>query len=749
MTKPAKKEKKRLQKEAAEKIQPEARSEARPEAHPEAQSEVQPKIQPEDITGLPRIYQSGAPAALRAFLLANVGPKVAILHAPTGAGKTFSACRLSAEFVRKLRKKGVRLSANILMPFRVSVKAMHSYLMKVDAERSEGLKYGYGISGDSMRSHADDCTLQTTGYFLESFINQRVSDELKVIMLDEAHDASWQTDLVLSYLMWRIKKGDNIKLIISSATLDVQKIQLQYGVETLPIVMEEENKNHVIIFNDDGFYSPISDISRSLAQTFYKVICDTVRRAYAESKTGHVLVLMPGQDEIAKAIEEMEKSYPLDAKAMVIGLHSQLSKEDITFAIADPEDPQTRKVIFSTNVVENAITINGLSAVVDSCVRKEIHVTEDGITELVMSMASKSNCIQAAGRCGRQGVKGLVYITIPEWRFESLQPFSLNEVERNPLYNQLMKIFSHSLPHNEILSHVSPTKLRRDISYLMSHGMIEEVGENLFAPTESGRMISRMPCGIRVGNFVVKCIEFVDEFLSKREVSKKFAQAFKTQFYFYACLTAAWIEHNGSVFENVFRRPQESNDDFHARLELTEEIQAELFGEDCYDTFLNIWSDSHKAGNNFFKWCKDHRIFSKALIEIDRSTKDMARALSSILNIDIPFMNEVLDFENIVGMSLKDLMLSPMVQAFNNSLFCYGGPPKRMGQKPEYTPLVSGKRDIYGSKYIFDRSAKNGIGDGRPVNPNIVALNIRQKGNMFFLSSIVSITPPLVAPQPQ
>lgn len=284
---------------------------------------------------LPRIYESDIPDRLVKFLQTN--DKVAVVYAPTGAGKTVACSRIIADTIKQLRKTGQNCSGSVLMPYRVSVKEMYNYLNAMKVQFNEDHTYGYGISGDTRRTEKDDVVLQTVGYFLEGFVGATAdSHRLKVIMLDEAHDVSWQTDLVLSLLMWRIKKGDNIKLIVSSATLDVQKIEKQYGIRTVNLIMGQEKKRHVVTFNENVGYSPLE--GQKVSEGFYDVMVKTVASAYNTTKTGHILVLMPGQEEIAKLIDKLGNNRDIDANAMFIGLHSQLSKDDIQFAINAPEE---------------------------------------------------------------------------------------------------------------------------------------------------------------------------------------------------------------------------------------------------------------------------------------------------------------------------------------------------------------------------------------------------------------------------
>lgn len=373
---------------------------------------------------------------------------------------------------------------------------------------------------------------------------------------------------------------------------------------------------------------------------------------------------------------------------------------------------------------------------IDSCLRKELFVDQDGINELRLTLASQSNIVQAYGRCGRQGVDGFAFITISNKMFETLQQFSTNEIERNPLYPQMIKIFKHNLPYLELLSHVPRSKVDGDIAYLEKHEMIIKNNDG-FKLTKTGEIISQLPCGIRVGRFVVKSIDYIEKLVTLEKCGPKKMYEVRSRFYYYVCLTAAWIERGSSVFEHVFRRPRESAEAFELRKEQAEDAQSEFYGSDCFQTFFNVWFSSFSSGKNLHDWCRDNKIFYKAIIEIDRSSKDLANALSRVLRVNIPVMTMVHDFTSATGHGLHQMMADPMTTAFSDALFSYGGPPKRFGQKPEYVPVSF--NGGYMAKFIMDRAVKSGVAEGEPNTPRVLALNIRRKGNMYFLSSIVCV----------
>ena len=698
------------------------------------------------IDNLPRLYKkTWVIEKIKAYLSGSIPcdknnnnsrhPTISIVHAPTGMGKTVACSRLIAEEVARNRSKGIRCIGKVLMPYRVSVNEMARYLTNLNTIFGESYEYGSAVGGDVRYRPTDDVVLQTVGYFLQGFVRGMFNPSvLQLVMLDEAHDSSWQTDLAIAYLMKAIKEGANIRLIVSSATLDVQKIEKQYDVNVNLISVEEteEEKRHLIEFNSSRNYLPIVD--QKISSTFYKTLTDAIWKIFNATTTGNILIMMPGSEEIDRLIECLRKLFPNVSNVVVVPLHSQLSKEDIQFAINGSGDPDMRYIIIATNIVENAITINGLTGVIDSCLRKEYYVDKDGVGELRIVMASRTNIIQAYGRCGRQGVQGIVYITISEEMYDTLPQFSLNEVERNPLYPQLMMIIRNGHNPYDVLSHVQTALLDDDLDYLERFEMIEKNDDGSYRHTEAGEIISMLPCGIRIGKFIFNAIKYADViFDPTNTMSRSDLLNARSMFFHYTCLVASWVENGNSVFERVSRRPTETIDEYETRKEDATYLHERFYGSDCIETLFKVFFGSFES-ENLYEWCHKNGIFYKTLIEIERNAKDIQRVLEDVVQHRIYTEKSVYDFVKDMGRDIYELLSVPLVDAFSDSVFYYGSPPRKNGQNAEYLPK---SRSFTSAKYVIDRSAKSLLGDNRPPTSHILALNIRRKGTMHFMTHIV------------
>lgn len=575
---------------------------------------------------LPKMYTTDIPAKIEEFLKTG-SKKIGIVYAPTGYGKTVTGCRIIAKVINEIRRTTSRkITGEILMPFRVSVKEMYNYLIKLGSEEGETLEYGYAMGqGDTNTSPQDDAVVQTVGYWKYRFIQSLDDDTEKIIMLDEAHDISWETNFVLNMLMWKISKGSPIKLLISSATLDVTKISKTYGIEPELFAVNADLANQDLFYNPRHF-NPLTGLRNN---ELFKLIIANIRSAYTNPLVDrHILVLMPGEQEIKNLIFMLNRDKELSSEFLILPLYSTVGEENIKLAITNNEK---RKIIVATNMVENAITIDDLSATVDSCIRKETYIDKYNIQELRKVIASQASIKQTAGRSGRQGKRGQAYFVISETQFNHALEFSLNEVEKGPIHEQLLVMIKNNLPYSEILKSIEPSKISRDIDYLIENGIIEE-SRGTYILTDKGKIISDFNVGMNAAIFIVNCILFAK------------SNRIDDSYYYYVTLITTWIDSGKSIF-------YEPNDKTSSRYQ-------ELLRDDSLETFLNVW-DKYNESKDKSKWCFDYNIQNKVLKEINDNCKYIFRTLTSTYKVKKSNLTYVAkSYSDVKEMVINQLLLS-------------------------------------------------------------------------------------------
>ena len=675
-----------------------------PSPEPVRRKEIKKKVE----QTLPLIWNTDIPNTLKLALLENL-KKIIIVSAPTGFGKTVLVCYLLALINQISAEEGINITCIALMPFRVSIKEMFGYLGKL----FPNLHFGYAMRGDSRISPKDNCRIMTVGYWLEQFFSQYrekgLPQERLCIMVDEAHDATWQTDLALRMLLWAQAKGSPIQIIVSSATLDISETTKTLKDETLIFSVDNKEPNVDIIFLDHY----LQTINRGkITPECLKEMAKTLKNVHGKTQTGDILIMLPGQEEIDSFIQIIEKDSQFKDVA-IRPLYSQLQANEIKLAI-DVDSEGKRKFIISTNIVENAITIDNLSCVIDSGLRKVNKICENGISQLVIEPAAQSNLKQSFGRVGRQGSRGTAYLMMPSYEFDYRKKYAENEVHNNPLYLQIIKLAHNKLPIKEILSHVSPHRIEMDTKFLVKHGALEygEDKDTIFV-TELGKIMAHLPLSIRASHFlayIVKNMSFDDNTL------------------YIACVIASWIDSKSSIFFKPSRKPNEDKEVYESRLEDILELQKDFCKKDCVGTMLNVWfsswaiPDKYKGG--FHGWCKDKGIFDRTLKDMNNDVNHIIRALSEIgCIVHVP---TVLQCEAI----LEDLYVPigniiPAIEiAFVDWVFV----------KHPYLDEYYGTNLFSSDKYNIDRNAQTREHD------KCIALGLRRiSPNRIVLSNIVNL----------
>lgn len=737
----------------------------------------------------PKIWNTDIPNRLHAALSDPAGPSVILIQAPTGFGKT---ALVATELAQLHVNNPTYQPSCILMPFRISVKEMHKFASALSPQ----LKFGYGMRGDTVQTPQDDCRLFTVGYWLEIFLGSLAGSQQDFsqtkplcVTLDEVHDASWQTDLTLRLLLWAQRRGYPLRIVLASATMNVAEIMSSLPADHLVLSVPQETANvevhywplHCDRLSEKGKFS--DEAMMRLKQCLQHIL--------TTSESGDVLVIMPGQEEIDDLLGWFELTYAEEPQYLALPLHSQMTREDQSFAI-DPAPKGVRKIIISTNIVENAITIAGLCFVIDSCLRKEIHISSEGISTLKLELAARSNLDQAAGRVGRLGEIGHCYRLMHNHEYPVLRPFSPSETHRNPLYFQIIKLIKEGLPLFEVLNHVEKTKVARDCKFLWTHGAIESSDPSsdfsalldilydydggkqhrALKVTKVGEIMAHLHLSLRAGHFLSTAVRNLcnGDLLSSRSSSSSVYSSSTSsasgdsdtednytdssseeevdiglpsdyeQFLPYAaCVVAAWMDSKGSMFYLPRKRPNETKDSWVERLDLIRESQQELLSYDCASTLLKIWFSSwcreDASTKGFYAFCKQYGLFDRGLKELSHCVDHTIASLRK-LGYDIvePSIESCAALAEHGSWIMRHLMPS-LLRAYSDWIFI----ENPSGRGRSYRSTSQGLEWGYAPRmnYFLDRSVVN---DDSERLGKIIAMSLHQiNTGTTALSKIVRI----------
>lgn len=555
---------------------------------------------------------------------------ITIVHAPTGEGKTVMMSIICA-----LYSRASGATCSIAMPYRITVIEMYKHLLSYQKaynelyKGSDTIQFGYAIKDYSSKSRNNDCTLYTTGYFLElliAMIKDPTFDrtKLQVIFIDEAHDPSWQTHLLL-HLVAYAKRFLRIKVIIASATLNSEKVQdiFREGCATYEHVREEPHATFEFLTKDSSgrSYAGLDTLPIDVLELGLVKIVEYVDEIFAQYSFDlhhkrNILVLLPGMKAIT-AVEELLNNYKKCkglAYSKIYIIHSVITKEEIEEALTD--DTCMCKIFLGTNIMENAITIDKLSYLVDYGYRMSQKIDEDGNIKKFLVKASKSNVIQAQGRIGRQGYgPNKAALLMRRSDYDMLDPFPVSEVEDGPLYNQLLRLYPSFPTMREIIEilHDVPNVVERvfkDTEYLVNKGILI-LSEDSYHVTPFGTRVRKLKLSIPVACFLIRC----------------FDNGFDKKTLFTAVLIAIFIDAKDSIFTRP-RATKTRTKEEHA-MELEEKHQRFL-DQDTIRTSINAYLCFLNEGISMKTWCWQNGVFEKTFREVCISFKTVSRDIQQL-----------------------------------------------------------------------------------------------------------------------
>ncbi|KAM7370466.1 hypothetical protein PAMP_010013 [Pampus punctatissimus] len=351
--------------------------------------------------------------------------QILIVVGETGSGKTTQITQYLAEAGYTARGK-----IGCTQPRRVAAMSVAKRVSEEYGCRL-GQEVGYTIRFEDCTSTETVIKYMTHGMLQRECLLDSDMSQYSLIMLDEAHERTIHTDVLFGLLKKTIQKRKDMKLIVSSATLDAVKFS-QYFFEAP-------------IFTIPGRTFPVEVLYTKEPETDYlDASLITVMQIHLTEPPGDILVFLTGQEEIDTACEilyERMKSLGPDVPELIIlPVYSALPSEMQT-RIFDPAPPGSRKVIIATNIAETSLTIDGIYYVVDpGFVKQIVYNSKTGIDQLVVTPISQAQAKQRAGRAGRTG-PGKCYRLYTERAYrDEMLTTNVPEIQRTNLASTVLSL---------------------------------------------------------------------------------------------------------------------------------------------------------------------------------------------------------------------------------------------------------------------------------------------------------------------
>ena len=294
-----------------------------------------------------------------------------------------------------------------------------------------GQEVGYTIRFEDCTSPETKIKYMTDGMLQREVLLDPNLRRYSVIMLDEAHERTIATDVLFGLLKKTLKRRPDLKVIVTSATLDADKFS--------------EYFNKCPIFTIPGRTYPVEIMySREPESDYLDAALVTVMQIHLTEPAGDILLFLTGQEEIDTSCEilyeRMKALGPSVPELIILPVYSALPSE-MQSRIFEPAPPGSRKVVIATNIAETSITIDQIYYVIDpGFVKQNAYDPKLGMDSLVVTPISQAQAKQRAGRAGRTG-PGKCFRLYTEAAFQSeMLPTSIPEIQRQNLSHTILML---------------------------------------------------------------------------------------------------------------------------------------------------------------------------------------------------------------------------------------------------------------------------------------------------------------------
>lgn len=370
------------------------------------------------------------------------GHSVIIVSGETGSGKSTQLPQLALKLGR-----GVAGRIALTQPRRIAARALANRLSE-ELQVAVGKEVGFKIRYDSKISPETYIKVLTDGMLLAEIASDRLLAEYDTIIVDEAHERTLNIDFLLGYLKKILKERTDLKVIITSATLNADAMRTYFS--DAPVIHVSGRSYPVVIE-----YAPLQEQDEDgLILSLPEAIVQQVERLW-QKKRGDILVFLPGEGEIRDALDALKKSGIKEA--LFLPLYAQLPQEaqDQIFC----PDLGLARVILATNIAETSLTVPNIHYVIDSgLVRVKRYLHASKIDQLQVEKISQSAAKQRAGRAGRERA-GLVVRLYSENDFHERPVFSDPEILRSNLSQVILKMAHFGLGSLTNFPLLNPPKL--------------------------------------------------------------------------------------------------------------------------------------------------------------------------------------------------------------------------------------------------------------------------------------------------
>ncbi|CAP33531.2 Protein CBG15221 [Caenorhabditis briggsae] len=512
-----------------------------------------------------------------------------IIVGETGCGKSTQVPQFLLEF--GWADDGRQIA--ITQPRRVAVVTLATRVAE-ETDTLLGHNIGYTVRFDDVSDEATKVKFMTDGLLLREILQDPMLSKYSIIMIDEAHERSCNTDILLGLLRKIMQVRNDLRIIVSSATLDAELFRDFFEMNETG----NPEKDTAAILSVEGRTHPVAvHHTKTPVPNYCQAAVDTVINIHKHEMPGDILVFLTGQDEVEdvceKLREEARKLRNCD-KLWVVPCYGALPASEQMKAF-DSTPHGTRKVVVATNIAEASITIPGICYVIDTgYVKLRAVNANNGVESLMRVTVSQASAEQRAGRAGRIR-PGKCYRLYPESEFRKFSEGTIPEIQRCHLAATILQLKALGVQNVHKFHYLSPPP-----SWSMIQGL--ELLYALGAIDESSQLTD--PLGLQMAEFPLppmhsKCLLKSAEFGCSDEI-----------------VTIVAMMQIQDVFLTPFRARHQADI-------IRKKFSVE---EGDHMTMLNVFTKFVENGRSK-KWCSDHFVNYRGLMRADNVRSQLVRLL--------------------------------------------------------------------------------------------------------------------------
>ncbi len=441
--------------------------------------------------------------------------QVVIVAGETGSGKTTQLPKICLELGR-----GAKALIGHTQPRRIAARSVAERIAS-ELGTELGDLVGYQVRFTDRTSQASRVKLMTDGILLAELQRDRDLRKYDTIIIDEAHERSLNIDFLLGYLRRLLPRRPDLKLIITSATIDPERFAAHFADANgrpAPIIEVSGRTYPVEVrYRPLVAYPEADEDGEPIVRDQTEAISAAVEE-FSREGPGDILVFLPGEREIRDTADELGSRERLE----VVPLYSRLSAAEQHRVFSPPKGSMTRRVVLATNVAETSLTVPGIRYVVDTGVaRISRYSVRTKVQRLPIEAISQASARQRSGRCGRVEA-GIAIRLYSEDDFESRPEFTDPEILRTNLASVILQMTSLGLGEVARFPFVEPPDQRNVTAGVQ---LLEELGALRTGPepapsrrtrrgrgrgpgaprlTEIGRRLARLPIDPRMGRMILE-----------------------------------------------------------------------------------------------------------------------------------------------------------------------------------------------------------------------------------------------------